>query len=158
MRVVLNRGSAPHPGSHHPTTHSPRRRDPGSARVGPGLARHARRTPILGACRLLAFAAAVLVSGPASAQVDTGTILGTIKDQSGAVLPGATVTITHEAQALALTTVTREDGTYIFTPIRTGAYAIDVEFPGFKKGATGHHRRHPAAGGRRLLARAGRRQ
>ena len=30
--------------------------------------------------------------------------------------------------------MTREDGTYIFTPIRTGAYAIEVEFPGFKKG------------------------
>jgi len=83
----------------------------------------------------LAFAVAVLVllSVPARAQVDTGTILGTVKDQSGGVLPGATVTITHEAQALTLTTVTRQDGTYIFTPIRTGTYAIEVDFPGFKK-------------------------
>ena len=55
-------------------------------------------------------------------QVDTGTISGTVKDESGGVLPGATVTITHEGQAFTLTTVTREDGTYIFTPIRTGAY------------------------------------
>ena len=29
--------------------------------------------------------------------------------------------------------MTREDGTYVFTPIRTGAYTIDVEFQGFKK-------------------------
>jgi hypothetical protein len=66
------------------------------------------------------------------AQVDTGTILGTVKDSSGGVLPGATVTITHEGQALTLTAVTREDGTYIFTPIRTGAYTVRIEFPGFK--------------------------
>jgi hypothetical protein len=75
-----------------------------------------------------------LLSAAANAQVDTGTISGTVKDESGGALPGATVTITHEGQALTLTTVTRGDGTYIFTPIRTGAYSIDVEFPGFKKG------------------------
>jgi hypothetical protein len=76
---------------------------------------------------------AVIWASPAGAQVDTGTIRGTVKDQSGGVLPGATVTITHEGQGVTLTSVTREDGTYIFTPIRTGPYSIDVEFPGFKK-------------------------
>ena len=30
--------------------------------------------------------------------------------------------------------MTRQDGTYIFTPIRSGAYSIEVEFQGFKKG------------------------
>jgi hypothetical protein len=80
------------------------------------------------------FMLSVLFGAPASAQVDTGTILGTVKDQSGGVLPGATVTITHEGQAFTLSTVTREDGSYVFTPIRTGTYAIDVEFQGFKKG------------------------
>jgi hypothetical protein len=89
--------------------------------------------PLLGRAFLLAFTLALLPSATASAQVDTGTILGTVKDQSGGVLPGATVTITHEGQALTLSTVTRQDGTYIFTPIRTGAYSLDVEFPGFKK-------------------------
>jgi Carboxypeptidase regulatory-like domain/TonB dependent receptor-like, beta-barrel len=83
---------------------------------------------------LLALTMSVLLAAPASAQVDTGTILGTVKDQSGAVLPGATVTITHEGQAFTLTTVTRADGTYIFTPIRSGAYSIEAEFQGFKKG------------------------
>src|ERR687891_466806 len=89
---------------------------------------------VLGKGGLLSFTMSVLLCAPARAQVDTGTILGTVKDQSGAVLPGATVTITHEGQALTLSTVTREDGTYTFTPIRTGAYAVDVEFEGFKKG------------------------
>ena len=83
---------------------------------------------------LWAFTLSVLLTAPASAQVDTGTILGTVKDQSGGVLPGATVTITHEGQAFTLSSVTREDGTFVFTPIRTGTYAIEVEFPSFKKG------------------------
>jgi hypothetical protein len=93
-----------------------------------------RVQPLRGRIGLLALAMSVLQCAPSSAQVDTGTILGTVKDQSGGVLPGATVTITHEAQRLTLTTVTRNDGTYTFTPIRTGAYAVEVEFPGLKKG------------------------
>lgn len=80
------------------------------------------------------LAMVLLAAAPAGAQVDTGTILGTVKDASGGVLPGATVTITHEGQSFTLTTVTRTDGTYIFTPIRTGAYSVEVEFVGFKKG------------------------
>src|SRR2546425_7218862 len=94
-------------------------------RIRPGLFRDCLFT--------LTFTAAL--SAPAIAQVDTGAISGTVKDASGGVLPGATVIITHEGQALTLTTVTRADGTYIVTPIRTGTYSIDVEFPGFKKGA-----------------------
>ena len=87
-------------------------------------------------CRgcVLTLALTALLSAPVYAQVDTGTISGTVKDESGGVLPGATVTITHEGQALTLTSVTRGDGTYIFTPIRTGAYLIEIEFPGFSKG------------------------
>ena len=83
---------------------------------------------------LLALALTATLATSASAQVDTGTISGTVKDESGGVLPGATVTITHEGQGLTLTTVTRADGTYIFTPIRTGAYSVEVDFPGFRKG------------------------
>src|SRR5262245_26579114 len=83
---------------------------------------------------LLVLALTALLAAPASAQVDTGTISGTVKDESGGILPGATVTITHEGQALTLTSVTRGDGTYIFTPIRTGAYTVEVDFPGFRKG------------------------
>ena len=82
---------------------------------------------------LLAFALSVLIAPPAIAQVDTGGIRGTVTDASGGVLPGATVTVTHEGQGFTLTGVTREDGTYIFTPIRTGAYIVEVEFPSFQE-------------------------
>jgi len=84
---------------------------------------------------VLAVTLSAFLSASASAQVDTGSITGTVKDSSGAIVPGATVTITHEGQGLTLTSVTREDGTYIFTPIRTGPYRIDVELQGFKKEA-----------------------
>jgi Carboxypeptidase regulatory-like domain/TonB dependent receptor len=93
-----------------------------------------RVQPSFGRGLVFAFTMSVMLATAASAQVDTGTILGTVKDQSGAVLPGATVTITHEGQSFTLTTVARQDGTYIFTPIRSGAYSIEAEFQGFKKG------------------------
>ncbi|MGH9159828.1 MAG: carboxypeptidase-like regulatory domain-containing protein [Vicinamibacteraceae bacterium] len=81
---------------------------------------------------VVSMLALVVLEAPASAQVDTATILGTVTDSSGAVLPGATVTITHEGQGFTLSTVTREDGTYVFTPIRTGTYTVQVELPSFR--------------------------
>src|SRR5262245_6554173 len=93
-----------------------------------------RIQPRLGRGGLLAFTLTALLAAPASAQVDTGAISGTVKDETGGVLPGATVTITHEGQGFTLSSVTREDGTYIFTPIRTGAYVVEIELSGFRKG------------------------
>lgn len=87
-------------------------------------------------CQLLALFGLIVLAAPtapAIAQVDTGTILGTVKDSTGGVMPGATVTIRHEGQGFTLTGVTREDGTFIFTPIRTGAYTVEVEMQGFRK-------------------------
>ena len=87
-------------------------------------------------CRFLALFAVIVVAAPtapAIAQLDTGTILGTVKDSTGGVMPGATVTIRHEGQGFTLSGVTREDGTFIFTPIRTGAYTVEVEMQGFRK-------------------------
>ena len=87
---------------------------------------HQRALAILVVC--LGFAAT-----PAFAQVDTGTILGTVKDASGGVVAGAKVTLTHEGQNFTLTRTTRSDGTYVFTPIRTGTYVLEVESQGFRK-------------------------
>jgi hypothetical protein len=76
----------------------------------------------------LAFCAIV-----ARAQVDTGTILGTITDASGAVIPGASVTIVNQSTAGQLTAKSDSDGRFDFTPLQIGTYKIVVEFSGFKK-------------------------
>ncbi|HYK39432.1 MAG TPA: carboxypeptidase-like regulatory domain-containing protein, partial [Candidatus Eremiobacteraceae bacterium] len=59
---------------------------------------------------------------PASAQVDTGTILGTVSDTSGARITGATVALTNEGTNVSLSTTTGDDGGYKFTPVRIGSY------------------------------------
>ncbi|HTZ60869.1 MAG TPA: TonB-dependent receptor [Acidobacteriaceae bacterium] len=67
------------------------------------------------------------------AQVDTGTILGTVKDQTGAVVPDARVTVTNQGTSEQFTTTTRGDGTYIVTPLKIGTYRISVEHAGFQR-------------------------
>src|SRR3954471_22583654 len=66
-------------------------------------------------------------------QVDTGTILGTVRDNTGAVIPGATVTIRNEGTALLQTTKTSSEGTYVFRAQKIGQYSIGVTNAGFKK-------------------------
>jgi len=75
----------------------------------------------------------IILSGFALAQVDTGTIQGTVTDTTGGVVPGAKVTLTNEGTSLTQTAETRQDGTYIFTPVRIGGYSIEVQFSGFQK-------------------------
>jgi hypothetical protein len=74
-----------------------------------------------------------LTSATLHAQVDTGSIQGTIKDQSGAVVPGAKVTVTNEATSLSLTSAAGPDGSYMFTPLKIGRYSVSAESPGFAK-------------------------
>lgn len=69
----------------------------------------------------------------AVAQVDTGTISGTATDVSGAVVPGAVVTLTNQATAAAQTTKTNADGRYVFTPLHIGTYNVVVHAASFKK-------------------------
>ncbi|HUI42531.1 MAG TPA: carboxypeptidase-like regulatory domain-containing protein [Terriglobia bacterium] len=67
------------------------------------------------------------------AQVDTGGILGTVKDQSGAVVPGAKVTMTNADTGIAVSTVTGPEGTYDFRPVKIGTYSLAAELRGFRK-------------------------
>src|SRR5579875_1263744 len=84
-------------------------------------------TSPLRAFSLLAFAALF-----ARAQVDTGAILGTVRDTSGAVIPNATVTLTNEATSITETTTTGANGEYTFTPLRIGRYSVEAKSPGFQ--------------------------
>jgi Carboxypeptidase regulatory-like domain len=76
--------------------------------------------------------AASLLPGSLAAQAVTGTILGTITDTSGAVMPGATVTLRNTGTGLVRTVVTDADGEYTAPSLPTGKYAVSAELSGFK--------------------------
>src|SRR5437879_4394484 len=69
---------------------------------------------------------------PLQAQVDTGSITGTVTDPSGAVGSGAKVTLTNEGTAAALAVTTGSDGSYTFSPVKIGSYKIEATAQGFK--------------------------
>src|SRR6266550_3728717 len=73
-----------------------------------------------------------LSATPLYAQVDTGTILGTVTDASGASINGAKVTLTNEGTSAALSTNTGPDGSYKFTPLKIGSYKVMASFQGFQ--------------------------
>src|SRR6266481_4958964 len=81
---------------------------------------------------MLASLAVLLWSAaPLRAQVDAGSILGTVTDASGGSVHGATVTLTNEGTNASLSTTTGSDGGYKFTPVRIGSYKLTATLQGF---------------------------
>src|SRR5579884_2211895 len=75
--------------------------------------------------------AVVLWAVPAAAQV-TGSIAGTVRDTSGAVLPGATVTVKGPAlQRESASTTATAEGSYRIPLVPPGQYSVTVELSGF---------------------------
>lgn len=64
-------------------------------------------------------------------QTINGTILGTVTDQQGAVIPGATVTVTNKETGFNRTVVSGDNGTFRFTGLPVGEYSVKVEKEGF---------------------------
>jgi len=87
------------------------------------------------ACRtiLQCMIALLITAGMTLAQTNTGQISGTIKDASGGVLPGVTVTVTNVGTGIARTAVTDEKGAYVITNLPVGSYAVGAELQGFRK-------------------------
>jgi hypothetical protein len=81
------------------------------------------------------LAMAALLAAPAAAQDARGTITGTVRDASGGVIPGATVTITNSAMGTTVTVVTNEQGLFTAPFLIPGAYRVTAELSGFKKSA-----------------------
>jgi len=73
-----------------------------------------------------------LLTMPAGAQLPTGTFLGVVKDTSGAVVPGATVTIQSSETNETRNAVTDSSGAYRVPALSVGHYQIKVEHGGFK--------------------------
>lgn len=85
----------------------------------------------------VAVVALMIVFGlPASslAQESTGSIEGVVTDPTGAVIPGATVTITNKATGRTITLTTSGGGVYVARALQPGHYEVKVEAPGFKTG------------------------
>jgi outer membrane receptor protein involved in Fe transport len=82
----------------------------------------------------LAISTACLAGLPAaaSAQAGRGEINGTVIDEAKGVLPGATVTVTHEEQGTQRNAVTGPDGRYVVTTLQPGPYTLRVEMQGFR--------------------------
>src|SRR5262249_54130145 len=74
-----------------------------------------------------------LCSGHLHAQAVKGSLLGTVTDASGAVIPGASVTVTEVNTNLTRSTVTNESGNYVFGNLDRGVYRVEVQLAGFKK-------------------------
>jgi hypothetical protein len=85
--------------------------------------------------RFTAFLAALAVAAsvvPGLAQERTGEITGRVTDNTGAVLPGVTVTLTGTTLIQPQVATTSATGTYNFPRLPIGAYTVKYELPGFK--------------------------
>ncbi len=72
---------------------------------------------------------------PASSQVLYGSILGTVKDSSGAAAPGATVSIINKETNQSRIAVTNDEGGYNFLTVQSGTYDVKVTKEGFRPAA-----------------------
>jgi len=86
-----------------------------------------------GVVRVAAFILAALVFGSAVSAQTTGTIRGTVKDPSGAVVPGAEITVTLLGTDTNRTVPTDKDGDYEIAELAVGHYSLAIDAPGFKK-------------------------
>ena len=77
-------------------------------------------------------AAALLAPHPAAAQAVTGTISGTVVDQQGSIVPGATVTIINESTNDTRVAVSDERGDFQVTSLQPGTYTARVELVSFR--------------------------
>ncbi|MBI3473223.1 MAG: carboxypeptidase regulatory-like domain-containing protein, partial [Candidatus Solibacter usitatus] len=82
---------------------------------------------------ILCILAAILLTPRAWPQASTATVSGTVRDQTGAVIPGASVTLAHKNTNVASKSATNEAGFYIFPGTYPGPYALAVEAPGMQK-------------------------
>ena len=81
---------------------------------------------------LLALCCAASIPSPVFAQVAAGEITGVVKDAGGAMVPGATITVTNVATNRQRIVTSNAEGVYTAPSLLPGEYRIDVELQGFK--------------------------
>lgn len=85
---------------------------------------------------LVAMCVVLGLAMPGWAQFDTASVLGAVRDASGAVVPGATMTLTSTATGVSQTQLTSAEGDYEFLTVKPGTYLVTAEKPGFSVALT----------------------
>ena len=83
--------------------------------------------------RWLLLMFSLLANVSSTAQTITGTVSGTVTDSSGAVIPGAAVTLLNLQTGDARKLQTNAEGRFVFSAVQPETYTVRVEAPGFEK-------------------------
>src|SRR5262249_16787798 len=102
--------------------------------------KHWRTTPMVAKSRrmrailYLTTVSLSLLSSPLIAQNTSGSITGVVQDATGAVIPGAQVSLVNQVQGAEVQqTITNDAGLYLFSALPAATYTVRVELPGFKR-------------------------
>jgi len=79
------------------------------------------------------FVLAIPLAASVHSQAITATLLGTVQDVSGAVVPNATVSVTETATGVNRRTASNQEGIYVIPYLSPGTYRVEIEAAGFKK-------------------------
>jgi outer membrane receptor protein involved in Fe transport len=74
----------------------------------------------------------LFASNHVDAQVTTATLVGLVRDNSAAVIPGASVLATHEGTGVSREGVTDANGEFVFSALPSGPYTVHIELAGFR--------------------------
>src|SRR5262245_11073581 len=81
---------------------------------------------------LLVLFCTLFATAPAAAQIVTGSISGTVTDPSGAVIPGAVVTLLNQRTSDLRKITASSEGRFVFSAVQPDTYTIKVEMQGFQ--------------------------
>src|SRR5262245_60034549 len=94
----------------------------------------ARRFSIL----VLCFAFSLVATTARAQTITTGSLSGTVEDQQGGRLPGATIVALHTATGTKYETVVQSDGRFSILAVRVGIYQVRATLNGFKDATQGN--------------------
>jgi hypothetical protein len=72
----------------------------------------------------------------AHAQFESASVLGYVRDSSGAAIPNVAVTLTNTATSIAQRTTTDGEGKFEFPSVQIGQYQVETQAPGFERSQT----------------------
>src|SRR5579863_9653706 len=84
-------------------------------------------------CCVLLLMACILFPAEISAQTGTTSLRGSVMDNSGAVIAGATIKLTEPQLGVQRSAVSNSSGAYEFASLQPGTYSLSVEATGFRK-------------------------